>query len=74
MLSAGLMAAQFRATLIGTSVRVLVGLGVPMFVGIYLDGRNDSQPIYSVIGIIIGLLLTFVAVWLLVEENQRGQL
>lgn len=48
--------AQLNRAFIDTGWRVALGLLLPSFAGIYLDSQQDSKPLYSIIGVAIGLL------------------
>lgn len=65
-------AKQFQTSLIQTSWRLAVSILGFSFLGIWLDGTFDTKPVLSIIGITLGLVVSFVSVKRYIESEYPG--
>lgn len=63
---------QLQTSLIQTSWRVALSLLTFSLLGIWLDSQFDTKPLLSLIGIGLGVLITFISVRRYVEAEYPG--
>ena len=66
--------APLRLTGVGFFIAVCILLGT--FAGLWLDGKLNTEPIFMIVGLLVGLVVAFYGVYQMVRplmNNQRDK-
>ena len=54
---------MFTVSIIGMSVQLLISIMIPLLIGMAADNHFKTKPLYSLIGILIGVSLSVIVIW-----------
>ncbi len=53
----------FNISVLGMSLQLLISILVPLFIGLTLDSHLKTNPLYTLVGLMIGISLSVLVIW-----------
>ncbi len=53
----------FNLSVFGMSLQLLISILAPLFIGSAIDNHFKTKPLYTLIGLVVGISLSVVVIW-----------